>query len=124
MAPSPSTSSPLTPPPAPGLTRYTINKHLTGDLEGTSQGEMFAAGNPAQRTAGYVAIEVVTGAIGPKHGTFALQHNATMDASGNHMNVIVVPGSGTQDFTGIAGTFTITITPGLHTYDLDYTLPQ
>jgi hypothetical protein len=40
------------------------------------------------------------------------------------MNVIVVPGSGTGDLKGIAGTFVIHIDKGQHSYDLDYTLPE
>jgi len=37
--------------------------------------------------------------------------------------VQVVPGSGTGELVGIAGTFTITIAGGVHSYDLEYTLP-
>ena len=40
------------------------------------------------------------------------------------MQVIVVPGSGTGELKGIAGTFTIKIENGQHFYDLDYTLPE
>ncbi len=133
---------PLTPTPAPGITRFSINKQIHGDLEATTQGEMFAAGDFAKGNAGYVAIEVVTGTLRPnrsntdiindihphdptqdKHGTFALQHTATMDSSGPKMTVIVVPGSGTGDFTGITGTITIIITPGRHDYKFDYIIP-
>lgn len=115
---------PLTPAPAPGLSRYSINKEIHGDLEATSVGEMFGGGDPRKGTAGYVAIEVVTGSMAGKHGSFALQHSATMDQSGLRMQVIVVPGSGTEEFTGISGTFTIKIENGQHFYDFDYTLPQ
>jgi hypothetical protein len=113
---------PLTPPPAEGLGRYSIDKQIHGDLEATSKGEMFSGGDPRQRIAGYVAIEVVTGTLNGKHGSFALQHFATMDATGHKMQVIVVPGSGTDDLKGIAGTFTIKIENGQHYYELDYTL--
>jgi hypothetical protein len=115
---------PLTPAPAEGLGRFSINKQIHGDLEATTQGEMFSGGDPKQGAAGYVAIEVVTGTLAGKHGSFALQHSATMDASGLKMTVIVVPGSGTGELKGIAGTFTITIDKGQHSYDLDYTLPK
>ena len=37
---------PLTPAPAEGIARYSINKQLHGDLEGSTQGEMFSAGDP------------------------------------------------------------------------------
>jgi len=115
---------PLTPAPAEGLSRFSIDKQLHGDLEATSKGEMFSGGNPKQGEAGYVAIEVVTGTLNGKHGSFALQHSATMDRSGYKMTVIVVPGSGTGELKGISGTFTIHIENGQHSYDFDYTLPE
>lgn len=114
---------PLTPAPAEGLGRFSINKTIHGDLEATSKGEMFSGGDPKQGTAGYVAMEMVTGMLQGKSGSFALQHNGTMDASGPKMSVIVVPGSGTGELKGIAGTFNITIEPGKHSYAFDYTLP-
>lgn len=114
---------PLTPVPAEGISRFSINKELHGELEARTEGEMFSAGDPRQGEAGYVAIEVVTGTLAGRHGSFALQHSATMDKGGNKMTVAVVPGSGTGELKGIAGTFTIVIEGGQHSYDLDYTLP-
>ncbi len=114
---------PLTPAPADGLSRFSINKILHGDLEATTTGEMFSGGDPKQGFAGYVAMEVVTGTLGGKHGSFALQHMATMDAHGRKMTVAVVPGSGTGELKGIAGTFVIEIADGQHAYDLEYELP-
>jgi len=115
---------PLTPAPAEGLARYSIDKEIHGDLEATTKGEMFAGGDFKTGAAGYVAIEVVTGTLAGKRGTFALQHMATMDASGQKMQVVVVPGSGTGELKGIAGTFIITIADGKHIYSMDYTLPE
>ncbi|MGA3009140.1 MAG: DUF3224 domain-containing protein [Terracidiphilus sp.] len=115
---------PLTPPPAAGLGRFSIDKQIHGDLEATSKGEMFSGGDPKQGLAGYVAIEVVTGTLEGKHGSFALQHLATMDQHGLKMSVNIVPGSGTGELKGIEGTFTILIDKGQHSYDLEYTLPQ
>jgi hypothetical protein len=114
---------PLSPPPADGINRYSINKEIHGDLEARTQGEMFSAGDPKQGVAGYVAIEVVTGTLQGKRGSFALQHMATMDASGPKMTVVVVPGSGTGDLKGITGTFAIQIADGRHAYDFEYVLP-
>jgi hypothetical protein len=114
---------PLTPPPAEGLSRFSIDKQIHGDLEATSKGEMFSGGDYKTGAAGYVAIEVVTGVLQGKRGTFALQQMATMDSSGPKLSVVVVPGSGTGELKGISGTFTITIADGKHSYDLDYTLP-
>ncbi len=116
--------APLTPPPAEGLGRFSIDKQIHGDLEATTKGEMFSGGDPKSGLAGYVAIEVVAGTLAGKRGSFALQHSATMDAGGPKMSVIVVPGSGTGELKGISGTFTIRIEGGQHFYDLDYTLPE
>jgi hypothetical protein len=115
---------PLTPAPAEGLRRFSIDKQIHGDLEATSKGEMFSGGDPRLGESGYVAMEVITGTLNGKHGSFALQHSATMDRNGQIMTVIVVPGSGTGDLKGIRGTFTIHIEKGQHSYDFEYTLPE
>ena len=109
--------------PAEGLMRFSVNKEIHGDLEGTSQGEMISAGNPKNGEAGYVAIEMVTGTLAGKSGGFALQQTATMDAQGYNLRVIITPGSGSGELAGIAGTFTIAVAGGQHSYDLEYTLP-
>ena len=61
---------PLTPAPAEGLSRFSIDKQIHGDLEATSKGEMFGAGEYTKGAAGYVAIETVTGTLAGKHGSF------------------------------------------------------
>jgi hypothetical protein len=115
---------PLTPAPAEGLARFSIDKEIHGDLEATSKGEMFSGGDPKTGAAGYVAIEVVTGTLGGKKGSFALQQMATMSAAGRKMEVVIVPGSGTGELKGITGTFTIIITEGKHSYEMEYELAE
>ncbi len=114
----------LTPTPAGGITRYSINKQIHGGFEGTSRGEMFSAGDPQHGHAGYVAIEVVTGSLDGRQGSFTLQHLASMDAAGSHMQVQIIPGSGTESLQGITGTFDIEIKDGQHRYDLTYDLAK
>ncbi|HEX5236168.1 MAG TPA: DUF3224 domain-containing protein [Silvibacterium sp.] len=118
------TMQPLSPSTAEGLMRMSIDKKIHGDLEATTKGEMISAGNPKMGEAGYVAMEVVTGTLTGKTGSFALQHNASMHAGDFKMEVIVVPGSGSGELAGISGTFAITIANGQHSYDLGYTLPE
>ena len=115
---------PIAPAPADGLARFSIDKQIHGDLEATTKGEMLSGGDPRQGAAGYVAMEMLTGTLKGKHGSFALQHFATMDASGPKMNVVVVPGSGSGELKGISGTFAIHIEKGQHSYDFEYTLPE
>lgn len=108
--------------PAPGLLRYTLDKVWLGDFVGTSHGEMLTAGDPAKGEAGYVAMERLEGVLEGRHGSFALQHLATMDKAGPKMRVEIVPGSGTEHLAGIAGTLEILIEGGLHSWVLSYTL--
>jgi len=41
--------------------RYALDKTFSGDLEGTSKGEMLAISTAVEGSAGYVAMEQVTG---------------------------------------------------------------
>jgi hypothetical protein len=103
--------------------RFALDKQFHGDLEGTSKGEMLSAGNPATGSAGYVAIEYVTGTLEGHSGSFALQHLGTMDHGKFELTVVVVPGSGTGELAGIDGKMTIIIASGKHSYKFEYTLP-
>lgn len=106
-----------------GLGRMSIDKQFHGDLEATSQGEMLYAGN-SKDTGGYVAIERVSGALHGKRGGFSLQHNATRTPDEAHLNIVVVPGSGTDELVGLNGKLTIVIAEGgKHYYEFDYELP-
>jgi len=104
------------------LNRFSIAKTFAGDLEGSSAGEMLSAGTNVKGSAGYVAIERVSGTLAGRTGTFVLQHNGLMTRGEPRLSVIVVPDSGTNQLTGLAGTFTIRIEGGKHFYDFDYTL--
>jgi Protein of unknown function (DUF3224) len=111
------------PAEAAGLGRMSIDKQFHGDLEATSKGEMLSLLNRDIGSGGYVALERVTGTLQGKTGSFALEHNATMERGKPFLNIIVVPDSGTGELTGIKGTMTIRIEAGgKHFYDLDYTL--
>lgn len=103
--------------------RYGLDKQFHGGLEGTSKGEMLGAGSPATGTAGYVAIEQVTGTLDGRTGAFALQHCGSMEDSKFELTVKVVPGSGTGELSGISGVMQIIIAGGKHTYRFDYDLP-
>src|SRR5215467_14294412 len=107
-----------------GLGRFIGAKQIHGDLEGTSKVHMLTAGDPNKGSAGYVAIEKVTGTLNGRTGSFILQHSGNMAHGEMHMNITVVPDSGTDQLTGISGTFTIVITNGKHSYDFEYTLPK
>jgi hypothetical protein len=104
--------------------RRAIDKQFHGELEAVSQGEMLSAGTPTKGSAGYVAIERVSGSLNGRSGSFTLQHNATMTRGTPYLNIIVVPDSGTGHLTGISGTMNIIIADGKHSYDFEYSLPD
>jgi hypothetical protein len=118
---------PMAPPDqAAGSTlgRMSIDKQFHGDLEATSKGEMLSAGTDVKGSAGYVAIERVTGTLSGRPGSFVLQHSGTMSGGTQQLSITVVPDSGSGQLVGLAGTMGINIVEGKHSYDLDYTLPD
>ena len=104
------------------LGRLTIDKQFQGDLEATSKGEMLTGGTVVKGSAGYVAIELVTGKLYGRSGSFILQHTGTMDRGKPALSVTVVPDSGTDELTGLTGKMAINIADGKHSYELQYTL--
>jgi hypothetical protein len=111
---------------AAGLGSMTIDKTFSGDLEGTSKGEMLTGSTESTGAMAYVAIERVTGKLKGRSGSFLLMHNASMlktDPKSGVMQVTVVPHSGTDGLAGLSGKMTITIESGKHSYDFEYQLP-
>ncbi len=105
------------------LGRMSIDKKFNGDLEGASKGEMLSAMGTVKGSAGYVAIEKVIGTLNGKSGTFTFQHSGTMNRGEPSLTVTVIPDSGTDDLTGLAGKLTIKIENKQHFYEFEYTLP-
>ncbi|MCJ2187454.1 DUF3224 domain-containing protein [Novosphingobium beihaiensis] len=100
-----------------------IAKTFHGGLTGTSTGQMLAVRTGVEDSAGYVAMERVSGTLDGRTGTFALQHSGTMDNGVQTQSVTVVPDSGTGSLTGITGSMTITVAEGKHSYSFRYALP-
>ena len=105
------------------LGRLTIDKRFHGALDATSRGEMLSARTAVQGSAGYVAIERVTGTLAGRRGSFVLQHTGVMDRGGRQLTITVVPDSGTGELAGLTGRMNIIIEAGAHRYEFDYTLP-
>ena len=103
------------------LGRLSIDKQFHGDLEATSKGEMLTAGTDVEGSAGYVAIERISGTLHGRSGTFVLQHSGTMTRGAPQLTISVVPDSGTGQLLGLAGKMTILIDDGKHSYNFDYT---
>lgn len=102
------------------LGRMSIEKTYSGDLAASGRGEMLSARTPVAQSAGYVAIEQVTGSLAGKHGSFVLQHSGMMSPDGESLSVEVVPDSGTGELVGISGVLHIERSDGQHHYRLEY----
>ncbi|MCB1163319.1 DUF3224 domain-containing protein [bacterium] len=106
------------------LGRLSIDKRITGDLDATTRGQMLSAGTATKGSAGYVAIEQVTGTLQGKRGSFVLMHTGLMARGEPSLSVVVVPDSGTGELAGITGAFEIIIADGKHAYAFSYSLPK
>jgi Protein of unknown function (DUF3224) len=109
-------------PAGAAVGRMMIDKHFHGDLEGTSHGQMLAASTGVKTSAGYVALERVTGTLQGRGGTFVLQHSGTMNRGVPSLSITVVPDSGTGELAGLAGRMTIVVEGGKHSYEFEYTI--
>ena len=90
----------------------------------TGQGEMLTALTKTPGSAGYVAIERVSGTLHGRTGSFVFQHTGTMDRGGQRLSITVVPDSGTGELAGLSGTFTLDIVDAKHLYVFEYALPE
>jgi hypothetical protein len=117
----------ITPQPPDGhadgtLARLTIDKQFHGDIDATSKGQMLSAMTSVKGSAGYVAIERVSGTLAGRRGSFILQHSGTMNRGAPQLAITVVPDSGTDELTGLTGTMTIDTSGGKHAYEFTYAL--
>ncbi len=103
--------------------RMLLDKAFHGSLEATSQGMMLATQTGVKGSAGYVAMERVTGTLAGRRGSFALMHYGVMNRGTPQLILTVVPDSGTDELTGLSGEMTIEITGGQHFYTFTYRLP-
>jgi hypothetical protein len=105
------------------LARYSLAKQYHGDLDGTARGMALTAGTDVKGSAGYVALERLTGSLKGRSGSFVLQHSGTMAHGESQLTITVVPDSGTGQLVGIAGKMAIVVAAGKHSYEFEYSLP-
>jgi hypothetical protein len=91
------------PEDGPPLSRGTVKKIFRGELEGESDAELLLC-QAEDGSAGYVAMERVTGRIGDLSGSFVIQHGGLHSGEGDQTFGYVVPGSGTDGLQGLRGT--------------------
>ncbi len=118
----------LTPQPseesAATVGRLVLDKQFYGDLEAVSKGQMLAVGTGVEGSAGYVAMEQISGTLDSRSGTFALMHTGVMTRGQPELTVMVVPDSGTGQLEGLSGKMMIEIADGQHSYSFEYALAE
>ena len=93
-----------------------------GDLVGEGQLEMLGARTPRPGSAGYVALERVSGVLHGRRGSFAMLHMALMGRGQRSLVMHIVPDSGTGELRHISGTMEVSVRDGVRFYSLNYAL--
>lgn len=106
------------------LGRMSLHKQFHGQLVATGKGEMLTALTGVAGSAGYVAIELVSGTLDGRQGSFVFQHAGVMSRGDQQLSISVVPDSGTEQLAGLTGVFSLDVRDGQHHYVFDYTLPE
>ena len=112
----------------PTLSHATVLKRFGGDLVAESEARLLMCqADVADITAGagYIAREVVRGALGGREGTFVMQHWGLSADGRERTGGQIVPGSATGDLKGLTGSVEIAVDgDGAHTLTIDYELPD
>ena len=104
--------------------RMLLDKRFHGTLDATSKGQMLAMRTAVEGSAGYVAMEVVTGKLDGRQGSFVLQPSGTMNRGAPTLTLTVVPDSGTGELAGLSGSMALDIAAGKHNYRFEYSLAK
>ncbi len=106
------------------LGRMSIDKTISGDLCGADRGQLLSAMTSTSGSAGYVAMERVSGVLDGRRGAFVLQHTGSMNRGAPSLLVTVVPDSGTEELVGLVGEFEIQVEEGKHSYEFSFRLSE
>ena len=106
----------------PKLTRASVAKTFTGDIEGEGHVEYIMMYR-SDGTASFVGIERIVGRIGNKNGSFVLQRVGAFEDGQAKESYTVIPGSGTGDLLGLEGEGRTSVGHGMaHPFELSYEL--
>jgi len=89
-------------PDLPKMTRASVIKTFTGDIEGEGQVEYTMVYRP-DGTATFVGLERITGKLAGKSGSFVLERTGIFDGKQAIETYTVVYGSGTGQLKGLKG---------------------
>jgi hypothetical protein len=107
---------------SPKVTRAMVSKSFHGDIAGEGTVE-WLMGYQDDGTATFVGLERIVGRLGDRAGSFVLQHKGTFDGGVAKGELMVVPGSGTEDLQGLKGEGTFEAgmgSDGVRNVTLDY----
>ena len=106
----------------PKLTRASVKKTFTGDLEGEGQVEYLMIYR-SDGSATFVGLERVVGRLAGRTGSFVLQRTGVFEGGQAKEAYSVVDGSGTGELQGLRGEGRSEVGHGLeHPFALDYEL--
>lgn len=104
----------------PKMTRASVAKTLTGDIEGESQVE-YVMTYRGDGSATFVGLERIVGRIGSKSGSFVLQRTGTFEQGQAKESYSVVQSSATGELLGLRGDGKSAVGHGMeHPFELDY----
>ena len=106
----------------PRLTRASVAKKLTGDIEGESHTEYLMMYR-ADGTATFVGLERVVGRVAGKSGSFVMQRLGAFEGGEAKESYSVIAGSGTGELKAIRGDGRSSVGHGMeHPFTLSYEL--
>ena len=106
----------------PRLSRASVTKTYTGDIEGEGQVEYLMMYR-SDGSATFLGLERVVGQIDGRTGTFVLQRTGIFEGGQAKESYSVVPGSATGDLQGLQGDGNSAVGHGMeHPFALSYEL--
>jgi hypothetical protein len=106
----------------PKLTRASVKKTFTGDIEGEGHVEYLMMYR-SDGSATFVGLERIAGRLGGKAGTFVLQRLGVFENGQAKETYSVIPGSATGELQGLRGDGRSAVGHGMeHPFSLNYDL--
>jgi hypothetical protein len=109
-------------PDQPTLTRASVTKTYTGDIEGDGQVDYLMMYR-SDGSATFVGLERVVGRMSGRTGSFVLQRTGIFESGQAKESYSVIPGSATGDLRGLVGDGSAAVGHGMeHPFTLNYDL--
>jgi hypothetical protein len=104
----------------PKLTRASVIKAFTGDIEGEGRVEYLMMYR-SDGSATFVGLERIIGRIGDRTGSFVLQRTGVFESGQARESYAVIPGSASGDLRGLQGDGSSSVGHGAeHPFVLNY----